>query len=69
MMSSGAAYSSDPHRVSRYGEPRSTKRDKPKSVSLTKGEGIEGREVGSGKAVGLAGRVEKGREVRRMSDR
>lgn len=66
-MSSGAAYSSDPQRVSKYGEDGSMKRESPKSVSFTKGVGMSGKEAGDGKGLFADDEV-KGREVRRMSD-
>jgi hypothetical protein len=56
MMSSGAAYSSEPQRVARRGDAGLTKRESPKSVNLTKGVGsvestAEGDAQGNGRAV------------------
>ena len=56
MISSGAAYASEPHRVERRGEAGEMNRESPKSVNLSIGVGrlassFDGSEQGNGLAV------------------
>lgn len=62
-MISGAANDSDPHRVVRSGEEGEMKRDRPKSLILSKGYGRSSRGM---ELVLVGGRV-KGLMVRRRS--